>query len=138
MKTSNEVPALFDKFSGEAHDAFSYSIDDLIAMVPIAKQREDSYSLGAILHYLKARCNHTQYQDVLYENGMKSRMANYIMAIYVKFHALQLPCPVDIPWRTLGEGVRLIDSTNYKEEIEFCRKSTAEEVRERIRELRGQ
>ena len=61
-------------------------------------------------------------------------MASYIVAIYIKFNALKIPCPLDVPWRTLGEAVRVINAINYQEIIELCRKSSADEVRTYIRE----
>ena len=135
-KVSSSVNTLLGQFLQQFHThAFTYTKETLVDLVPLLSSEDNYYNLGAVLHYLQRRCKHSEFRNILIENEIGSRMASYIVAIYIKFNALKIPCPLDVPWRTLGEAVRIINAINYQEIIELCRVSSADEVRAYIKEM---
>lgn len=135
VEMPHHLLALIDDFL--AQHAFNYTKETLIALVPHLNSETNYYNLGALLHYLLRRCQHREFRSILDDNEISPRTATYLIAIYVKLNALKIPCPLDVPWRTLGEAVRIINAINYEEIIDLCRKSSADEVREFIRKGGG-
>ena len=128
---SPAINALLQQFHTHA---FTYSKETLVDLVPYLREEDNYYNLGAVLHHIQIRFGRKVFTNTLIENEISFRTAAYIMAIYVKFNSLKIPCPLDVPWRTLGEAVRIINAINYQEIIDFCRTSSADEVRAYIRE----
>ena len=113
---------------------YTFTKENLINLVPKLSPENNYYNLGMVLSLLQARIPSKEFRDVLLDNEISPRMKSYLVAIYVKFNALKIPCPLDVSWRTLGEGVAIINAVNYQKIIQLCRERSAKEVRKYIRE----
>ena len=135
MKVTDHLsPSVRTLFGDFTENAFCHTKETLLALVPLLKDDENYYNLGMVLYYLQRRCKHAEYKRMLEENEISPRTASYLAAIFQKFSTLKIPCPIEIPWRTLGEAIVIMNHINYKEIIQLCREKSKDQMIQYIRE----